>query len=124
NVNVFIFVHIDADDDFQVPDWHVGQCQSGTWRKSNSGSTVITGRIANGQQIPLPTGFSASQCSWSVSNAENPQGWKPNYFAGSVATYDANRIVKCGFYDEYNFHKGTFRADLTGKCSYVVACQN
>ncbi|MGU4916666.1 hypothetical protein, partial [Enterobacter hormaechei] len=32
NVNVFIFVHIDADDDFQVPDWHVGQCQSGTWR--------------------------------------------------------------------------------------------
>ncbi|WP_225933823.1 hypothetical protein [Escherichia coli] len=48
-------------------------CQSGTWRKSNSGSTVITGRIANGQQIPLPTGFSASQCSWSVSNAENPQ---------------------------------------------------
>ncbi|MCK3627275.1 shufflon system plasmid conjugative transfer pilus tip adhesin PilV [Escherichia coli] len=99
-------------------------CQSGTWRKSNSGSTVITGRIANGQQIPLPTGFSASQCSWSVSNAENPQGWKPNYFAGSVATYDANRIVKCGFYDEYNFHKGTFRADLTGKCSYVVACQN
>ncbi|MGE9575056.1 shufflon protein D', partial [Escherichia coli] len=35
-------------------------CQSGTWRKSNSGSTVITGRIANGQQIPLPTGFSAS----------------------------------------------------------------
>ncbi|RJX82459.1 shufflon protein D', partial [Escherichia coli] len=23
-----------------------------------------------------------------------------------------------------NFHKGTFRADLTGKCSYVVACQN
>lgn len=55
-------------------------CQSGTWRKSNSGSTVITGRIANGQQIPLPTGFSASQCSWSVSNAENPQGWKPNYF--------------------------------------------
>ncbi|MGE2445894.1 hypothetical protein ACMFA3_24300 (plasmid) [Escherichia coli] len=57
-----------------------------------------------------------------MSNAENPQGWKPNYFAGSVATYDANRIVKCGFYDEYNFHKGTFRADLTGKCSYVVAC--
>ncbi len=57
-------------------------CQSGTWRKSNSGSTVITGRIANGQQIPLPTGFSASQCSWSVSNAENPQGWKPKLLCG------------------------------------------
>ncbi|EBL4995258.1 hypothetical protein JO94_24355 [Salmonella enterica subsp. enterica serovar Senftenberg] len=35
NVNVFIFVHIDADDDFQVPDWHVGQCQSGRWSGGN-----------------------------------------------------------------------------------------
>ncbi|MGG7318360.1 shufflon system plasmid conjugative transfer pilus tip adhesin PilV, partial [Escherichia coli] len=46
-------------------------CQSGTWRRA-SGSTVLTGKIANGQQIPLPSGFSASQCTWSVSNAENP----------------------------------------------------
>ncbi|EFN6524232.1 shufflon system plasmid conjugative transfer pilus tip adhesin PilV [Escherichia coli] len=96
-------------------------CQSGVWRAS--GSTVLTGKIANGQQIPLPSGFSASQCTWSVSNAENPHGWKPNYFAGSVATYDSNRIVKCGYYDEYNFHRGTNRNDLTGKCSYIVVCQ-
>ncbi len=96
--------------------------QSGTWRRA-SGSTVLTGKIANGQQIPLPSGFSASQCTWSVSNAENPHGWKPNYFAGSVATYDANRIVKCGFYDEYNFYGGTHRTDLSGKCSYIVVCQ-
>ncbi|MGE9442279.1 shufflon system plasmid conjugative transfer pilus tip adhesin PilV [Escherichia coli] len=97
-------------------------CQSGSWRRA-SGSTVLTGKIANGQQIPLPSGFSASQCTWSVSNAENPHGWKPNYFAGSVATYDANRIVKCGFYDEYNFYGGTHRTDLSGKCSYIVVCQ-
>ncbi|ENH9809007.1 shufflon system plasmid conjugative transfer pilus tip adhesin PilV [Klebsiella pneumoniae] len=96
-------------------------CQSGVWRAS--GSTVLTGKIANRQQIPLPSGFSASQCTWSVSNAENPHGWKPNYFAGSVATYDANRIVKCGFYDEYNFYGGTHRTDLSGKCSYIVVCQ-
>ncbi len=41
----------------------------------------------------------------------------------SVATYDANRIVKCGFYDEYNFYGGTHRTDLSGKCSYIVVCQ-
>ena len=80
----------DEPIDFHEPDWHGGQCQSGTW---------------------------------SVSNAENPHGWKPNYFAGSVATYDANRIVKCGFYDEYNFYGGTHRTDLSGKCSYIVVCQ-
>ncbi len=41
--------------------------------------------------------------------------WKQH----SVATYDANRIVKCGFYDEYNFYGGTHRTDLSGKCSYM-----
>ncbi len=102
--------------------WFHGECQS-RLRIRASGSTVLTGKIANGQQIPLPSGFSASQCTWSVSNAENPHGWKPNYFAGSVATYDANRIVKCGFYDEYNFYGGTHRTDLSGKCSYIVVCQ-
>ncbi|RFR88776.1 shufflon protein D', partial [Salmonella enterica subsp. enterica serovar Typhimurium] len=36
----------------------MASCQSGTWRRA-SGSTVLTGKIANGQQIPLPSGFSA-----------------------------------------------------------------
>ncbi|EHD8230508.1 shufflon system plasmid conjugative transfer pilus tip adhesin PilV [Escherichia coli] len=117
-------------DTFCSPDGLVGRdskgailsCQSGSWIRV-SGSTVLTGKIANGERLPLPSGFSASQCTWSVSNAENPHGWKPNYFAGSVATYDSNRIVKCGYYDEYNFHGGTNRNDLTGKCSYIVVCQ-
>ncbi|EPY2761717.1 shufflon protein D' [Escherichia coli] len=100
----------------------LASCQSGLWQRV-SGSTVLTGKIANGERLPLPSGFYASQCTWSVSNAENPHGWKPNYFAGSVATYDSNRIVKCGYYDEYNFHGGTNRNDLTGKCSYIVVCQ-
>ncbi|EDW9102926.1 shufflon system plasmid conjugative transfer pilus tip adhesin PilV [Salmonella enterica subsp. diarizonae] len=97
-------------------------CQSGRWA-SGGGSTVKTGLIADGQKIPLPPGFNSNQCSWSVSNAQNPHGWKPNYFAGSVAYADVNRIVKCGYYDEYNFHAGTNRTDLSGQCSYVISCQ-
>lgn len=96
-------------------------CQSGIWVR-NGGSTVITGLIANGHQIPLPPGFLQNQCTWSVSNAQNPHGWKPNYYAGSVARADANRIVKCGYYDEYNFYSGTNRTDLSGQCSYIVSC--
>ncbi|WP_252369792.1 shufflon system plasmid conjugative transfer pilus tip adhesin PilV [Escherichia coli] len=96
-------------------------CQSGVWRR-NIGSTVLTGLIGNGQQIPLPTGFSQNQCTWSVSNSENPHGWKPNYFAGQVAAVDANRVVTCGYYDEYVFHPGTNRTDLTGKCSFIISC--
>jgi competence protein ComGC len=96
-------------------------CVNSKWNKGG-GSTVITGLISNGQQIPLPGGFAQNQCQWSVSNSENPHGWKPNYFAGQVATANANRIVKCGYYDEYNFFPGTNRADLSGKCSYIVTC--
>lgn len=98
------------------------QCQSGLW-KGMAGSIVKTGLIANGQQIPLPPGFNPNQCTWSVSNSENPHGWKPNYFAGSVAKVDKNRMVLCGFYDEYNFLAGSHRTDLSGKCSYVISCQ-
>lgn len=97
-------------------------CQSGLW-KGMAGSIVKTGLIANGQQIPLPPGFNPNQCTWSVSNSENPHGWKPNYFAGSVAKVDKNRMVLCGFYDEYNFLAGSHRTDLSGKCSYVISCQ-
>lgn len=96
-------------------------CQSGAWRK-NGGSTVLTGYLANGQQIPLPTGFTQNQCTWSVSNSENPHGWKPNYFAGQVAAVDTNRVIKCGYYDEYNFYPGSNRTDLTGKCSFIISC--
>lgn len=96
-------------------------CQSGVWRR-NAGSTVLTGLIGNAQQIPLPAGFSPNQCTWSVSNSENPHGWKPNYFAGQVAVVDSNRVVTCGYYDEYVFHPGSNRTDLTGKCSFVISC--
>ncbi|KKJ15451.1 hypothetical protein [Escherichia coli] len=41
NVNVFIFVHIDADDDFQVPDWHWPTCQSGVWKNNISDALVF-----------------------------------------------------------------------------------
>lgn len=96
-------------------------CKYGRWQNTG-GSTVLTGQIANGQQIPLPPGFSQNQCTWSVSNSENPHGWKPNYFAGQVAKADANRIVLCGFYDEYNFIAGTHRDDISGKCSFIISC--
>lgn len=96
-------------------------CQAGVWRK-NSGSTVETGYVVNGQQIPLPAGFNQYQCTWSVSNSENPQGLRPLYFAGQVATSDANRIVMCGYYDTFNFYPGSARTDLAGRCSYIVSC--
>ncbi|PJX01661.1 shufflon protein B, partial [Escherichia coli] len=45
----------------QVPDWHVVQCQSGTWRKVGSGELQIATAQATGWRFPVasatcPTG--------------------------------------------------------------------
>ncbi|EBQ3815999.1 shufflon protein B [Salmonella enterica] len=37
------------------PDWHVGQCQSGTWRKVGSGELQITTAQATGWRFPGAT---------------------------------------------------------------------
>ncbi|MDU9468068.1 shufflon protein B, partial [Escherichia coli] len=39
----------------QVPDWHVGQCQSGTWRKVGSGELQIATAQATGWRFPGAT---------------------------------------------------------------------
>lgn len=48
---------------------------------SSSGVAILTGTIANGGTIPLPSGFTEAQCKWIVSmNADNPTsiGWDIN----------------------------------------------
>lgn len=90
-------------------------CQSGVWR-SGGGSKVLTGFISHNQQIPLPSGSTAGQCTWSASDAANPHpSPRPDYAGGNYAYADSNRVVTCGFYDY-----GTFNAG--GVCSYVIAC--
>ncbi|MGM8229165.1 hypothetical protein ACSV5M_21490 [Cellvibrio sp. ARAG 10.3] len=91
-------------------------CVSGTWREvGGGGSTVITGFLANGATVPIPQGFTASQCTISVANATNYHGQRPNYFAGARASVDGNRRVMCGIYDDFTFH-------ARGLCAYTVAC--
>lgn len=90
-------------------------CQSGVWR-SGGGSKVLTGFISHNQHIPLPSGSTAGQCTWSASDAANPHpSPRPDYAGGNYAYADSNRVVTCGFYDY-----GTFNAG--GVCSYVIAC--
>lgn len=91
-------------------------CVNGTWREvGGGGSTVITGFLANNATVPIPQGFSASQCMISVSNATNYHGQRPNYFAGARASVDGNRRLTCGIYDDNSFH-------ARGVCAYTVAC--
>ncbi|MFW9600702.1 MAG: hypothetical protein ACMV1B_00035 [Prevotella sp.] len=50
-----------------------GNVSMATSVSSSSGVAILTGIIANGGTIPLPSGFSESQCKWVVSmRADNP----------------------------------------------------
>lgn len=99
------------------------------WTRGAGGSKVLTGQITHGQQIPLPEGYSQSQCTWSVSASENNPAAKPMYsyfmnyparFMGAIAKSDSNRIVSCGWIDSgsLQLHYDQFAAI----CSYIVAC--
>ncbi|GAB0859213.1 hypothetical protein LL13F58_36820 [Escherichia coli] len=88
NVNVFIFVHIDADDDFQVPDWHVGQCQSGTWGAPKIQFTTQTYNIAKNTRN-LRLGVHA-YCSWTYLNGSPFGGFQQVYSDQNNVWYVSN----------------------------------
>ena len=100
-------------------------CQSGIWKAvGGNGSTVNTGYIGNGGTIPLPPGYTASQCDWSASNATNYHGATPTSFAGEVAYADNNRLVTCGFYDNYSFRTAHAANNWVGfYCAYIITCK-
>lgn len=71
---------------------------------------ILTGTIAHGETIPLPSGFSESQCRWLVSvNNDNLSGstwdWQNSGYYDHVHTYcsaNGTRVVTCyrTVYDE------------------------
>ena len=55
-----------------------GNISMATSVSSSSGIAILTGTVANGGTIPLPSGFSESQCKWMVSidnSNSNGTGW-------------------------------------------------
>ena len=84
----------------------------------HSGGSINTavGYIAHGGQIPLPSGWTnPARCQWTVANSSQYHHGKPFYYAGGVATVDGNRIVTCGFRDDWNFY-------ASGTCAYAITC--
>lgn len=90
-------------------------CIGGQWTDT-SGSTVITGTLSSGNLIPLPSGFSLSQCDLSVSSGTNNHRLEPNHYAGSHAEITGSRTMRCGYWDDHNYYNA-------GRCSYVVSCK-
>ncbi|WP_126760506.1 shufflon protein C [Escherichia coli] len=83
-----MFVHIDADDDFHVPDWHVGQCQSGTWGAPKIQFTTQTYNIAKNTRN-LRLGVHA-YCSWTYLNGSPFGGFQQVYSDQNNVWYVSN----------------------------------
>lgn len=90
-------------------------CVSGAWRKPGGGSKVLTGYISNGQVMPVPSGYSVSQCRFTVAAATNKHPGVPDKFGGNESYTYSTRVARCGFRDLGNFI-------ASGACVYVVSC--
>ena len=74
-----------------------GNISMATSVSSSSGIAILTGTVANGGTIPLPSGFSEAQCKWMVSinnSNSNNTGWDIDN--GIVANHISHRCYTTG----------------------------
>lgn len=80
-----------------------GDATLNTSVSSTSGVSILTGTVANGGTIPLPSGYSESQCRWLVSvNNDNPSNtawdWQEGVSSDHIHSYcsaNGTRVVTC-----------------------------
>ena len=80
-----------------------GNVSMATSISSSSGVAILTGTIANGGTIPLPSGYSEGQCRWMVSmNNDNPSNtawdWQEGVSSDHIHSYcsaNGTRVVTC-----------------------------
>lgn len=93
-------------------------CVGGVWRSAAAGSTVITGNISNNQTIPLPSGFTESQCTYSASLKSAYTTANATRHGGGQSRVLAGRRFQCGIWDSGNYYSGSCEG------TYIVACNS
>jgi len=92
-------------------------CVGGVWRGSSAGSTVITGYAGHNGTIPIPTGFTASECMISVAASDTTHHGNPTRHGGGFAYNSGTRMI-CGYKDDGNTVFGGSGCAGT----YIVSC--
>ena len=98
---------------------------------AKSNVSVLTGTIADGGTIPLPSGYTASQCKWMVSlNQDNPDlvEWTGNdndsrEFRATQCSVDSNRKVAVRLNTGTNANRTaswTVGNIIPGRANYIV----
>ena len=79
---------------------------------SSSGITILTGTVAHGGTIPLPSGFIESQCKWFVSVNSLYSGQGSDDIDLFVCSADTARVVTCS--------GSNGNGSFTGVANYII----
>jgi hypothetical protein len=82
---------------------------------------VLTGTISHGGTIPLPSGYTAGQCKWTVGApywSELPFNGDDNFIRGMNISVDANRVVTAQVYHDWD--GGGKNNWVNISCHYII----
>lgn len=93
-------------------------CQSGNWSVAQVEQITEVGYVRNNEKIPIPSGYSPSDCSWIASAFNNTYtSGHANRYSGNYTSVNPNRTVFCGMLED-----GANRGYSHNICSYVITC--
>ena len=84
--------------------------------------TIITGTLKNNQSIPLPQGYTESECKWIVSVKQDPAYGDPNVLEVRTNITKGRRIEICEKEDAGYTKTKCYNEDA--KVFYLVICQH
>jgi len=97
-------------------------CNGTIWQPIGVGGiTVQTGWLWNGGQIPIPAGYTASQCNWIVSQRKDP-GINDAIIHECITYADINRYVRMYELDSGWNGEGSWINGDRGAVNYLIIC--
>lgn len=79
--------------------------------------SIVTGTVSNGATISLPSGYSQSECNWTVAVGAitHFDGGDGNSLQNITATADTSRVATCTVKDR-------LAVTVSTTCNYIIAC--
>lgn len=81
--------------------------------------SILTGTVAHGGTIPLPSGYVQAECKWMVSVNSLDGSGAAGAFNTIDCSADSNRVVACQA-NRTNWVDGSTNTNITGTANYII----
>ena len=81
--------------------------------------SILTGTVAHGGTIPLPSGYIEGQCKWMVSVNSIDGTGSNGAFNNISCSADGTRVVTCQA-NRSNWVDGAVNTNITGTANYII----